>query len=266
MIGLATVLVAMVAASAGAGEIDVALRAGTTLPFYEQTFPVGLSLPRVPGVSLSQEGALALEARGGVLLGAGLRWWPRRALGLEARFDSGAVEPSVAEPVFLVGVNLPPFGSLPAVSISPNTTLDIGDLRPVSANLALRHDGLVRVVVSGGLSYLPAMTFSVREQLSIDLAVLDIDLPALVAGGEIPGRVGANAGVAVEVPLGHTLAFQVEGRIFVFQNEVLDWRASQLAGTGPVEELLVDALRDSLEPVEFTPGFFHVSGGIVLTF
>jgi hypothetical protein len=262
----AALLMGLTGATARAGEVDVAVRAGTSLPFYEQSFPMAVDLPALPGVDLRQEGRLALDARGGMLVGAGLRWWPQRNVGIEVRYDSAAVDASAQEPVFYARVDLGALGTTPEVSLSPNTTVEIDRLTPISANLALRWKGRPSVVASAGVSYLPAMTFAVREELALDLVVLQWDLPALVAGGEIEGRIGGNLGLTVEVPLTRRVAFQAEGRVFVFQSEILDWRATQLAGAGPAEELVIDAVRDLLEPVEFTPGYFHLAGGLVVRF
>ncbi|MBN2370298.1 MAG: hypothetical protein JXO72_07415 [Vicinamibacteria bacterium] len=249
-----------------AGEIDVAVRGGVTLPFYEQRFPVGVSLPYTEGLAIRQQGDLAVDARGGILFGVGLRFWANGVVGVEGRYESGGIEFDVQEPIFLVAVGPPlpvTIGEFPVTSL---TSVDADRLAPVSLNLALRSGRRTRVVLSGGVSYLPALSLVVRQRFTLGLALLDYSMPAIEAGGEIEGRIGANAGLSLELPLGNTAALLVEGRGFVFQSEKFDWDEAQFFGVDPLGRIVVDEMRESLRPVEFTPTFCHFAVGVIYRF
>jgi hypothetical protein len=249
-----------------AGEIDVAVRAGATLPFYEQTFPVGLPLPSSPGLAIRQQGELEVDARGGILLGVGLRYWANGIVGIEGRYDSGGIEFDVHEPVFIVALGPPLPITIGEFPVTSSASIDADRLAPISLNLALRGGSRTRVVLSGGMSYLPGASVIVRQRFTLGLGLLNFSLPALQAGGELEDRIGANAGLSLEIPVGRSMALLVEGRGFIFKSERFEWSESQFFGIDPLGRLVIEEVRESLDPVEFTPTFCHFSGGVVIRF
>jgi hypothetical protein len=172
----------------------------------------------------------------------------------------------VNEPVFFVALGPPLPITMGEFPVTSQASIDAGRLAPVSLNLAIRSGRRTRVVLSGGASYLPGPSVVVRQSFALGLGLLNLSLPAIQAGGEIEGRIGANAGLSLELPLGRSVALLVEGRGFIFRSEQFEWDESQFFGIDPMGRLVIDEIRGSMQPVEFTPTFCHFAGGVVFRF
>ncbi|MBI3932934.1 MAG: hypothetical protein HY317_05930 [Acidobacteria bacterium] len=263
---------------AGAGNVELTAFAGPAVPFYEQTFrydPGPLAIG-VPGVTLRQEGVFRLEGRGGLAIGGAATWYFGGFAGLEARLDTADADADLTGARY--EVRLEPPAPLPPLT----TSVDLGSgeaqldrLRPVSLNLKLKTPGPVRVTVSGGVSYLPALDATVTQTVGlgvtgvtagrVTVATLGLRAEAAPEGEGASGRLGVNAGAGIQVSLFPRLSLAVEGRGFLFRKHRLAWRAASAPRNALEEELLRETLA-RLEPVEFNPTFFQATAGIVLVF
>ena len=68
-----------------------------------------------------------------------------------------------------------------------------------------------------------------------------------------------------QIPIGKSVAFQAEGRAFRFSKQTLTWGPGD-GPLSPIEEALVKAAQERLDPVEFSPTFFQVTAGLALRF
>jgi opacity protein-like surface antigen len=270
------VLCAAVSPLASAGEIEATVRAGQVFPFYEQTvhFDPGPFLRSTfPGVIVDPVQDLTLEGRGGLALGGGLTWYAAGGVGLQARIDTADV--SVRSIDAIVNVRLPLGPLLPSLStdIRIPATADLQRLRPVSLNVAARTSGRVKVHVSSGASYLPALRLSVRSDIQAAAPLLaNLPRAQLVVraeaqpGGEGEGRLGFNAGAGLAWPLSGRLSLEVDARYFRFRRQTLAWTADPGVPLTAVEQQLMRELLVALAPVRFNPEFFQATGGLSIRF
>jgi hypothetical protein len=271
----ALALGACLVASAAGADWEVAVFGGPTFPFYEQSFafdPGPLGGPA--GAVIGQEGVYRLEGRGGISLGATLAFHPHSALGLELRLDTADVDVRTGGVRYRVRVAVPPLGSLVTDVAFTEGEGDLERLRPVSLNLRVRSPGATRVIASGGVSYLPAFRFAIRQPLEAGLSgaplveVAQILVPAeALPEQEGDGRWGVNGGVGLQRRIGAHLQIQADGRYFRFQRQTLYWGQPQ--GTGvltPVQDELVRQITARLDPVRFNPTFFQATAGVALSF
>jgi opacity protein-like surface antigen len=268
-------LCAFAAPVASAADWEVAVHGGTTFPFYEQSFEFDPGSVAIPGTTVTEEGVFRLDGKGGLALGASLSV-QGRVLGLEARLDTADVRVETIGARYEISTRLPP--PLPNVT----TTVDLGGgdldlerLRPVSLNLRFRSPGRTSFVASGGISYLPAFRFVVRQGVSIRLPFLasgtdvaHITLPAeALPGDDSEGRLGWNAGAGLHYAFGPRLALVVEGRYFRFQRQTLEWGEPESSIPLPqFQAEIVRQVAERLDPVRFNPTFFQASAGLALRF
>jgi hypothetical protein len=274
-VGALSLLVCL-AASEARGDWEIAVLGGPTFPFYEQSFafdpgPLGGPAGEVTG----QEGVYRLDGRGGISVGAALAFHPHPALGLELRLDTADVDVTTGGVRYRVRVPVPPFGTLTTDVAFTEGVGDLERLRPLSLNLRVRSPGALRVTASGGMSYLPAFRFAIRQPIEAGLGggaplfeVAEILVPAeALPDQEGDGRWGVNGGIGLQKRIGGRLLIQADGRYFRFQRQTLYWGEPQ--GTGaltPVQDELVRQITARLDPVRFNPTFFQATAGIALSF
>ena len=275
LVSAAVLVVAPAAASAA--ELELAGYGGVTFPFYEQSFSIDLRPPDrpFPGVELRQERPLTLNGKGGLVFAGGATLYLTGGLGIEVRYDSADVDIGADAPVYSVRTSSP----LPAFSATLEpapTVVTLSNLSPVSLNLKLRTGGPLRFVLSGGVSYLPDFQLAVSQPLNLRLSGVSLppglDLGTINASAitrpEDPesGRFGGNVGLGLQIKLSDNVALVGDARVFAFPKQVLEWRVTQRGGLVAVPPELLDALEAQLEPVRFNPAYFHLIGGIALTF
>jgi len=78
------------------------------------------------------------------------------------------------------------------------------------------------------------------------------------AGGRIDGFWGLNAGLGVRFRLSDAVSANVEGRGFFFGERELAWKIDRF----PIRPEPGEILREQLDPVRFTPGFFQATAGV----
>lgn len=267
----------LVPAPAPAGELELAGYLGPVFPFYEQSFefdPGNLSgLP--PNVSVEQQDIFRLDAHGGLALGAGASWQFAPWFGLEARVDTADVSARITGARYLIRVDLP--GPLP--DLTNELVIGGGDaslhrLYPVSLNVRARTSGRTRVGASAGISYLPSFSFEIVQPVTLQLPP---PLPAAearvtLAAEALPqeqdeGRLGANAGVFLQVGIGERAAIVAEGRYFHFGRQTLVWGIPRVEPELPlIGEAVVEEIASQLDPVDFNPTFFQLTAGLSLRF
>lgn len=255
-------------------ELDV--HVGRTAPTFEQSlaYDPSSSIPPVPGVTLRPLGPLQLDARGALAFSGSATLYFAGPLGIEARIDGLEADLDTRPAGYDVTLARPP---LPFVS----ARLDLGseDLRiervtPVSLNLRVTTPGPVRLSLSGGVTRLDALRLGgtltgalvVQGATPLSLPAVAVRLVAVAPPDEAEqGQYGVNAGAALQIGLGRTLALSLEARGFVFKKRVLTWSAAG-APANAVEEALQRELLARLEPVRFTPTFFSVNVGLAVRF
>ncbi len=266
-LGALLALLVLLPATGGAGDLEISGSVGPSLPFYSQSFQYSPPpVPPLPGFGVEQVGEFRFDASGGVSFGAGLAWQFAGRLGVELRVDSGAIDVTQEGAHFRVSVRPP--APLPPLAFDVETQgkVALDRLLPISLNLRYRGGGRVGLVASGGLSYLPSVGFAVTQELGLGAVggVGGIELPTLPleAGGQIDGFWGVNAGLGVRFRLSDAVSANVEGRGFFFGERELEWKVDRFPITPEIGELL----RQQLDPVRFTPGFFQATAGVSVRF
>lgn len=267
------VLGSLVCATASGAELELAGYLGYTLPFYEQTFPVDLRPPSgaVQGIQLQQVEPLQLKAKGALTFAGGATLF-FGALGIEGRYDSARVDPTADPPVYSLRLSSP-FPSVTTTLAAAPTDVQVSALTPLSLNLKLRG-GIISL--SGGISYLPDFELAVRQPLDLriggvavpvlDLGTVTAEAVSRLQDSPRDSRFGANAGLGLRLPLSDSARLVVDARAFLFREQVLEWRVVQTSGPVTLPPALLRSLEEQLEPVRFNPAYFHLQGGIALTF
>lgn len=268
-------LLASVVASDARGDWEAAIHGGPTFPFYEQSFAFDPGpIAGAPGAVVTQEGLYRLDGRGGISFGAALAYHPLKAMGLELRVDTADVDVRTGGSSYHVRIPVPPFGNVDSTFAFTEGEGDLERLRPVSLNLRLRSPGSFRVTASGGVSYLPAFRFAIRQPISAGLAggpqleVAEILVPAeALPDQEGDGRWGVNGGVGFQQRIAPGLSVVADGRYFRFQRQTLYWGDPQSTGAlTPVQDQLVGEITSRLDPVRFNPTYFQATVGVALSF
>jgi hypothetical protein len=274
-VAVGTALAALLAAASTNGaELELAGYVGYTLPFYEQTFPIDLRPPSgaIQGIELRQVEPLKLNAKGALTLagGATLFFGP---LGIEGRYDSAKVDPTADPPVYSLRLSSP-FPSLTTTLAPSPTAVSVSHLTPLSLNLKLRS--AVGFSISGGVSYLPDFELAVRQPLNLRIGgagLPGLDLGSVTAEAvsrpqdpSRDSRFGANLGVGLRIPVSDHAGLVVDARAFYFPEQVLEWRVAQTGGPVTLPPALVQSIAQQLEPVRFNPAYFHLQGGLALSF
>jgi hypothetical protein len=264
---------------ATAGEVEITGFAGYTFPFYSQTltYDPGPITVDIPGVSIQQSGSFELKASGGPVFGGTLGLFPAEAIGFELRFDSADLSLKTQSPVYNVVASLPP----PLAPVTANLSLgeseaNISAAKPFSLNLKFRSTGGARLFVSGGLSYLPDMDFSLEQKVALgvstvnlvtgNLEIATITLRAKSKPGDSLSKWGGNAGLGVQFSLGEHGGLILEGRGFFFPTQTYEWEGVIETPLGTVEKQLLGRLLERIDPVEFKPWWVQATIGVSYRF
>jgi hypothetical protein len=260
-----------------ADGFEVTLLGGWTAPTAGQRVAIdtAIDLPQIPGTTLRQDGEFAIDGRGSFAFGGSLAYFFTPHVAIEARVDTVDFRVDMNGPRITGTTELPP--PLPPL----DTTLDISNgsvnverLFPFSANLKLRTGGSTRFIASAGVSFLPRLGFTARQEASLEVGTPAIGTIALAtvaveadARSDLPAkdRFGFNGGLGLEVQLSDRVALIGEGRVFAFPTQELSWRPATPPGS-EVEQDLLDQVLTSLGPLELPITYFHVSGGLVVRF
>jgi len=266
--------VLLACAPARAAELELAGYVGYTLPFYEQTFPIDLRPPSggIQGISLQQIEPLRLNAKGGLTFAGGVTVY-FGPIGVEGRYDSADVRPTADPPVYSLRLSSP-FPNVSTTLVPAPTEVRVSSLTPLSLNLKLRSS--IGLSFSAGVSYLPDFQLAIRQPLNLRIGGVGLpglDLGTVTAAAlsrpddpERDSRFGANAGLGLRLPLSGHLGLVVDARAFLFPEHVLEWRVTQTGGVVTLPPALLQSLEQQLEPVRFNPAYFHLQGGIALSF
>lgn len=265
-------------ASASAAGLEISAHVGPVVSVYEQSIrldPSGLVLPGGAVVPGGQ--ALQLEADGGNVIGGSVTLYLADWLGIEGRLDAADLRLLVTGATYRVVVDLPaPLADATGDLELGSGPMDVERIRPLSLNLKLRTPGRVRLALSGGISYLPEL----RVVSAQAVRLRSVSVPGVPAGSvlatvglraealpevEENGRFGANAGIGLQLALGDHVALVAEGRGFVFREHRLTWQRGG-GSLSPLELALARELERRLDPVDFNPNFFQVTGGLALSF
>jgi hypothetical protein len=271
------VVLLAVPALATAGGVEISGFAGYTFPFYSQTLrwdPGPVSIP-IPDVSVQQSGVFQLKASGGAALGGSLAFFPVEAVGFELRIDRASVTAKPQDASFDVNLTLPaPLDPVKSTLSLPAGTVALDSAKPISLNLKLRSPGRTQVFVSGGISRLGDLNFSLRQNVAIgvsavnlqtgNLEIATIDLKATPV--ETGSHWGGNVGVGFQLPLGEHGGLVLEGRGFYFPKQAMSWEAVVETPLGAVQTQLLQRVLERLDPVEFKPWWVQATIGISYRF
>lgn len=243
---------------------DLSVFGGVAFPTYEQQFVVRApAVPPLPGFVIRPDGDLTIDAKGGTVFGAALAKEFGGVIGLEARFDSTAIDLRTSGVRYTLAYGpVPIVGTLNgSLAVAPGA-LDTDRLSLLSLNLRLRTPGPVSLVASGGVSYLPR--FNVSGDTSVQLTVnglpsLDSStrLRLVVSPTESNHRFGVNGGVGLRVKVAPGLSVFGEARGFYFKEYDL---------SVDVDDPRLAALVGELEQPRFKPIIVNVVGGLVFSF
>jgi hypothetical protein len=278
------VLVPLVAALAApvltvAGELELAGFAGYTFPFYSQTFAYGpgpVDIP-IPGVEIEQGGEFELKASGGLVLAGGLTFFATDRFGLELRLDSADMSVDTRSNTYSVRVDLPP----PHDPVLADLELEKGRaemraLTPWSFNVKLRSGGeSARFTASGGLSRLGSLDVTIEQTVALGVVAVNLETNELeiatlrlrgTTSAETGSSWGGNLGLGIQINIGERGALVLEGRAFYFPKRTIEWEPVIEEPLPPLQELLLERVLDSLDPIEFKPWWAQATIGVAIRF
>jgi hypothetical protein len=275
-------VLAALAVRATAAEWEIEGRLGQALPTYKQTYaydpgPLSIQLPGIGTVGFEQRSPFSFDGQGGSAYGASLTLYPAAAIGIEARFDSPAVNIEAHGAIYHVTANLPaPLPDIAQDVAIDSGTIDVDRLRPLSLNLKLRTPGHVAFTLSAGVSYLPAIRVTAQQPIGFAAASANPLLAPLNAGhlrfraeirpedDKAVKRIGGNAGAGVSVAVSAKVRLSAEARVFAFSKHRLDWEPVISGPLSGAEQALFDTVRPRLSPIEFSPTFFQATVGVAI--
>ena len=263
-------------AIAGAGELELTGYAGYTFPFYKQTFeydPGPVTVP-IPGVTVTQGGTFALEASGAAAFAGGLAFYVTDGFAFEVRYDRADLTVDTQASSYTVRVGLPaPFDPVVADLALAEGTADLKAASPFSLNLKLRTPGSVRLAVSGGLSRLGDLEFTVEQTIGLGVIAFDLDESNIHVGtigvrgtSVAESSWGGNLGLGLQIPIGEHGALVLEGRGFYFPKRTLEWEPVIDRPLSVIELALLERLQERLPPVEFEPWWVQATVGFAIRF
>jgi hypothetical protein len=274
---LALVLAVLAApALAGAAELELTGYGGYTFPFYSQTFqydPGPVTVP-IPGVTVEQAGSFALEASGGPAFAGGLTFYATGGLGFEVRYDRADLTVETQASSYTVRVGLPaPLDPVVADLALAEGTADLKAAAPFSLNLKLRTPGSVRLTVSGGVSRLGDLEFTVQQTVGLGVIAFDLDQSHIKVGtigvkgtAAAESSWGGNLGLGLQFPIGEHGALVLEGRGFYFPKRTVEWEPVVDRPLSAIELALLARLQERLPPVEFEPWWVQATVGFAIRF
>jgi hypothetical protein len=260
----------------GAAELELTGYGGYTFPFYSQTFeyqPGPVTVP-IPGVTIEQRGSFAFEASGGPAFGGGATFYVTEGFGFEVRYDRADITVDTKASTYTVRVGLPaPFDPVLADLELARGTADLKAADPLSINLKIRTPGSVRFVVSGGVSRLGDLEFTVEQTVGLGVIALDLQESNVQVGTiRVRGTAiaesswGGNFGLGLQIPIGEHAALVLEGRGFYFPKRTVEWEPVVDRPLSAIELALLERLQDALPTVEFEPWWAQASAGFSIRF
>jgi hypothetical protein len=265
-----------VPALADAAELELTGYAGYTFPFYSQTFqydPGPVTVP-IPGVTVEQGGSFALEASGAPAFAGGLTFYVTGGLGFEVRYDRADLQVDTKASSYTVRLGLPaPLDPVVADLALAEGTADLKAAAPFSLNLKLRTPGSVRLTVSGGVSRLGDLEFTVQQTVGLGVIAFDLDESNVKVGtigvkgtGVAESSWGGNLGLGLQIPIGEHGAIVLEGRGFYFPKRTVEWEPVVDRPLSAIELALLARLQERLPPVEFEPWWVQATVGFAIRF
>ena len=265
-------------ALASAGGVEITGFAGYTFPFYSQTFtydPGPVQVP-IPGVSIEQSGAFELKGSGGAAFAGAVTFYATESLGFEIRMDSADVTIDTKSAGYTVRAGLP----APLEPVVANLTLSKGTANvkaptPFSLNLKLQTPGRVRLFASGGVSRLGNVELSFTQTVAlgvvaVNLSTGNLEVATIGLKGSTTGQGksawGGNLGLGLRIPLGEKGALVLEGRGFYFPKRTIEWEPVIETPLPALQQLLLERVRQKLQPIEFEPWWVQATIGVAYRF
>jgi hypothetical protein len=273
-------ILATAAIAAEAGDVELGVFVGRSIPTYEQSFSYdpGRFLPPtpapVPSLTVAQEGTFGLTARGGLAAGASLALYVADAVAFEARIDTVdlSVDATGVRYTATLSSAVLPIPPVTATLDLPPGEVDVARLTPFSLGLKLRTPGRARFYLSAGVSYLPRLEATASQSLAVGLTRITPSIEVIEAGvrasadpAEGAGRWGVTGALGLQVRLGDNASLLAEARAFRFPERILTWELARPTDVPLVDGLLRDAIA-RLEPIELSPTFYQATAGIAFRF
>jgi hypothetical protein len=247
---------------ASAQAVDVTVFAGRAFPTYDERLTLRPSTPVLPGVDITVDGSPVLRADGGPVFGAAVAL-ELGILAIEGRLDATDVGLEFTGIRYdLRGTAFPFEGLAAGIIVSPGR-FDADRVQLLSLNARVRTPGPVGILVSGGLSYLPAIEITGTIPLRVDapdlppLPTLNAALTLRATPGQAEHRFGVNGGAGLRI--GGRIALTAEARAFYFREYEL--RFARTNGPELLDELLAGAA-----PIRFRPVFVNAQVGVAVRF
>lgn len=271
MLALGVSLCAGLAAPASSQSVEISFLGGWTTPTLEQVVVFDPEIS-VPGGDIRQQGQFKLTATGGLAFGGSLSFYFNDNFGIEGRVDTVDFDLAIEGPRLTTDVDLG--AAVPGAEAFVDITggaVNVERLFPVSINAKGRSSGRARFVASGGLSYLPRVSFVAVQPVtlglsglgtSIELARVVLQAGAIADASE--ARWGVNGGAGFEVDVLPSVALTGDFRVHRFQPQSFVWQRSDNPSS-ELEATLIDEL-EKLPPIEIELIYFQVTGGITIRF
>lgn len=248
---------------AWAQRLDLTIFLGRAFPVADDRLTLRPGAPSLPGVDASLSGDPRLEVDGGPVIGAALAV-EFGVFAVEGRLDATEVGFDLAGGRYDLRATTPALHGLAGNVTLGDGRFDADRLNVLSLNARLRTPGPVGLVISGGYSYLPAI--SITGSVPVSVAVAGVTLPAgvqpqvrLVAlPGQSEHRFGVNAGAGLRIG-GNRVAVIAEARAFYFREYELTFAVDNAPA-------FVNNLLGTIEPVGFEPVLVNAQVGLVLRF
>ena len=152
-------------------------------------------------------------------------------------------------------------------------TADLKAAAPWSLNLKLRTPGSVRLTVSGGVSRLGDLEFTVQQTVGLGVIAFDLDQSNIKVGtigvkgtSVAESAWGGNLGLGLQIPIGEHGALVLEGRGFYFPKRTVEWEPVVDRTLSAIELALLARVQERLPPVEFEPWWVQATVGFAIRF
>ncbi|MFB3852378.1 MAG: hypothetical protein ACE148_00995 [Vicinamibacterales bacterium] len=243
-------------------QVEITGFLGRAFPVWDERLVLRApSAPSLPGVEVTASGTPELRTDGGPVFGGAiaLHFGP---IGIEGRLDATDIGFDAVGARYDLVATEPPFQGLSGSVMVGDGRFDVERLNVVSLNLRLRTPGVIGIVASGGLSYLPDVTINGFVPVSVAIEGVNIGelaprLRLVAVPGQSDHRWGVNGGAGLR--LGGPLSLIAEVRVFYFRSYDLGFSVDEASP-------FVNELLENIDAIGFEPVIVNAQVGLSLRF
>lgn len=238
--------------------LEIGLRLGLSRPAFDSSFTNPAAGPFVlpDRVLVARGGDFSLNADDGGAIGFAAGFRPIANAFIELRYDRASVTfDNTAVPSQFDGADSDLLNIAAEGLEEVKTVVDFRRTQVWSANAGVRYGDRIEGSISGGVSRLSKVGFSVVQRVLVpNFDIRTILILPYTAQAPSEGEYGWNVGAAVSVRLSKAAYLGFEGRLFRFDKRTFPWGPIPYTPLGFQQDAL-DRLNRGPEPVVLDPSF-----------